>query len=94
MEEVRHGDQEPQYYQIRIAGHLDESWSPWLSCAAVSFEVDGEAQTPVTVLTTQVIDQSALHGLLNKLFDLNLTILSVIRCDLDEEESNDENEGK
>lgn len=78
--EDRHGDQEPHCYRIRIAGRLDESWAAWLRCAAISFELGEEAQTPVTVLTSRIVDQPALHGLLNKLFDLNLTILSVARC--------------
>lgn len=70
---------ESRYYQIRIAGHLDESWSAWLNCAAISRENAENNQPPVTILTCPITDQPALRGLLNKLFDLNLTLLSVIR---------------
>jgi hypothetical protein len=78
--EVQQSDQEVHFYQIRIAGCLDESWSTWLDCKAVSFEIDEVAQTVVTVLTCLFEDQPALHGLLNKIFDMNLTLLSVTRC--------------
>jgi hypothetical protein len=69
---------EPPYYQIKIAGHLDKSWSAWLNCMAIACETDENTQAPVTVLTCPITDQPALRGLLNKLFDLNLMILSVI----------------
>lgn len=75
------------YYEIKVKGHLDMSWSTWLNCVAVTFEVDECDQTPVTVLTSLITDQSALRGLLNKLFDLNLTILSVNKCNPDTDTS-------
>lgn len=61
-------------YQIRINGHLDETWITWFSPLVVVNEANGEA-----ILTGPVRDQSELAGLLNRIFDLNLTLLSVNR---------------
>jgi hypothetical protein len=71
---------EPYYYKIVVKGHLDSSWSAWLDCLDMTVEAKECDQTPVTMLTDLILDQSALRGLLNKLFDLNLTVLSVNRC--------------
>ena len=67
-------------YQVKISGHLDESWATWLDCATIIREITEGNQMPVTILTFPVADQPALRGLLNKLFDLNLKLLSVVRC--------------
>ena len=61
-------------YQIRVDGHLDETWINWFSPLAVVNEVNGEA-----TLTGEVRDQAELHGLLDRVFDLNLTLLAVNR---------------
>jgi hypothetical protein len=61
-------------YQIRIRGQIDESWSEWLDGLAITPQPDGE-----TLLSGSIIDQAALHGLLDKLYAMNLTILSVVR---------------
>lgn len=61
-------------YQIRIHGHLDETWINWFSPLAVANEANGEA-----TLTGAVRDQAELHGLLDRVFDLNLTLLAVNR---------------
>jgi hypothetical protein len=61
-------------YQIRIQGHLDETWFNWFSPLVLVNEENGEA-----TLTGAVRDQAELHGLLDKIFDLNLTLLSVSR---------------
>lgn len=76
------------YYEIKVKGQLDKSWSTWLNCMAITFEIDDFFQTPNTVLICHIKDQSALRGLLNKLFDLNLSILSVIRCNLTSDQKN------
>ena len=60
-------------YQIRVRGKLDERWSDWFSDLAITTE--GES---VTVLSGAV-DQSALRGILNKVWDLNLALISVLR---------------
>ena len=78
--ETQDNDFERHYYKIRIEGHLDESWATWLDCATISREIPEDNQKPVTILTCSFSDQPALRGLLNKLFDLNLTLLSVVRC--------------
>jgi hypothetical protein len=59
-------------YQIRIKDHLDESWISWFSPLVVVNEANGEA-----ILTGAIRDQAELHGLLDKVFDLNYTLLAV-----------------
>src|SRR5690349_18539203 len=63
-------------YAIRVQGHLDAHWSEWLGGMTITHEEGG-----VTYLQGVVVDQAALHGLLNKLRDLCLTVLSVQRLD-------------
>jgi hypothetical protein len=64
-------------YQITIAGKLDRKWSDWFGSMAVSVAKapDGSA---VTTLSGVVADQATLRGILNKIWDLNLTLVSVI----------------
>ena len=59
-------------YQIRIAGLLDSSWTEWFDGLAITYIADD-----VTLLTGPLPDQAALHGVLNKIRDLGLTLLSV-----------------
>ena len=61
-------------YQIRIKGRLDDDWSEWFDDLAVTYDENGE-----TTLCGPVIDQAALFGLLAKVRDLNLPLLSVCR---------------
>ena len=61
-------------YQIRIKGHLDETWIGWFSSLVVVNEANGEA-----TLTGEARDQAELAGVLNRIFDLNLTLLAVNR---------------
>jgi hypothetical protein len=63
-------------YQIRIEGELGQEWEDWFGSSAISREGNG-----VTVLTCAVADQAALHGVLRKLRDLGLTLLSIHRID-------------
>ncbi len=63
-------------YRITVQGLLDDSWSSWLSGMSVSVELMGDG-VPVTTLTGPVVDQPALRGILNRLWDLNLTLISV-----------------
>jgi hypothetical protein len=60
-------------YQIRIKGHLDHHWTDWFSGLAVTLEDNGD-----TLLTGPVEDQAALHGLLKKVRDLGMPLISVI----------------
>lgn len=63
---------ESQVYRIRVKGHLDNGWSEWFEGLSVTREEDG-----TTVLTGPVADQPALHGLLVKIRDLGLPLVSV-----------------
>ncbi len=68
------------YYQIKLQGQLNERWSDWLGNVAFSYEEQSEG-LPTTILTMTIADQAALRGILNRLWDLNLTLLSVSRLD-------------
>ena len=62
-------------YQIRIRGLLDESWSEWMDGLTIEPQAHGE-----TLLVGPIRDQAALHGLLNKIRDLGLPLVSVRRA--------------
>ena len=59
-------------YQIRLEGHLGSQWTDWFEGLAITLRDNGE-----TLLTGSVVDQAALHGLLRKIRDLGLPLLSV-----------------
>ena len=59
-------------YQFRIKGHLSQQWMNWFEGLAISLEEDGN-----TLLSGTVIDQAALHGILKKIRDLGMPLLSV-----------------
>jgi hypothetical protein len=63
---------EPGSYEIRIKGHLDKRWAAWFEGLTITLEDNGD-----TLLTGPVIDQAALHGLLKKVRDLGLPLVSV-----------------
>ena len=65
----------PATYQIKVPGHLDDSWSDWAEGMTITVESEGE-DPPVTTLTGTV-DQAALHGLLRRLYSLGLPLVSV-----------------
>lgn len=73
----RSAHQVPKHYQIRVQGQLDPNWSDWFSGLAIDHEVSGQGLS-VTTLTGSVEDQSALRGTLQKLWDLNLVVQSVL----------------
>jgi hypothetical protein len=66
------GHNQPGFFEIHVKGHLDKSWSDWLEGLGVRLLDNGEM-----VLSGHIVDQAALMGILNKLYSLNLTILSV-----------------
>jgi hypothetical protein len=64
---------QPVVYQIRIKGHLGHQWTDWFEGLTITLEDDGD-----TLLSGPVIDQAALHGLLKKVRDLGMPLVSVI----------------
>ncbi len=63
---------QPRVYQIRVEGHLGQQWMDWFDGLAITLEEDGD-----TLLTGLVTDQAALYGLLKKVRDLGLPLVSV-----------------
>ena len=68
---------QPWRCEIRLEGHLDERWTDWFEGLTITREDNGE-----TRLTGPVVDQTALHGLLRKVRDLGLPLISVNRLEL------------
>jgi hypothetical protein len=68
----KHDADQPLVYQIRIKGHLGCQWTDWFGGLTITLEEDGD-----TLLTGPVVDQAALHGLLRKVRDLGMPLLSV-----------------
>ncbi len=66
---------EPGLYEIRIKGHLEDRWADWFGGLTITLEDNGD-----TLLTCPVVDQAALHGLLKKVRDLGMPLLSVRRA--------------
>lgn len=63
-----------EIYQIRVGGHLGAQWADWFEGFTVTLEDNGE-----TLLTGAVKDQSTLHGLIKKVRDLGMPLISVTR---------------
>jgi hypothetical protein len=63
---------EPGLYEIRIKGHLDDRWSDWFGGLTITVEDNGD-----TLLTGPVVDQAGLHGVLKKVRDLGMPLVSV-----------------
>ena len=82
--EKHYDHHEPGLYEIRVTGHLDDGWTTWFGGLTVTLEQNGN-----TVLTGLVADQAALHGLLRKVRDLGMPLLSVIRLQIGDAESSD-----
>jgi hypothetical protein len=64
---------QPMIYQIRIKGHLGRQWTDWFEGLTITQEEGGD-----TLLTGPVVDQAALHGLLRKVRDLGIPLISAI----------------
>jgi hypothetical protein len=60
-------------YQIRIKGHLGQKWTEWFEGLVITLEDNGD-----TLITGPVVDQAALHGLIKRVRDLGMPLLSVI----------------
>jgi hypothetical protein len=67
---------QPDRYEIRVKGHLAPRWSEWFAGLTMTHTDSGE-----TILAGPVADQAALHGLLDRVRDLNLTLISVNRVE-------------
>ena len=65
---------QPMIYQIRIKGHLGPRWTDWFGGMTITLEDNGD-----TLLTGQVEDQAALHGLLRNVRDLGMPLISAVR---------------
>ena len=68
---------QPIEYEIEIQGRLEERWSHWFDDMDISFRKRQTSGPTVTILSGMVADQAALHGLLNRIRDLGIPLLSV-----------------
>ena len=66
----------PLIYQIRVKGHLGSHWTEWFGGLSITLEDNGE-----TLLTGPVVDQAALHGVLRKVRDMGMPLISVQRVE-------------
>ena len=66
--------QQPHQYQIRINGHLGPQWIDWFDGLMITLEANGD-----TLLSGVVVDQAALYGILHKIRDLGMPLVSVNR---------------
>jgi hypothetical protein len=71
-----------EIYQIKVRGRLDARWSDWFGGMTVTCEVGSDGM-PITTITGPVADQAALRGILWKLWDLNLRLVSMIHINTD-----------
>jgi hypothetical protein len=79
----RDADQ-PMIYQIRIKGHLGRQWTNWFDGLTITLEEGGD-----TLLTGPVVDQAALYGLLKKVRDSGMPLLSVYSVDPGRQDGSD-----
>jgi len=80
MSEISTGDQQnPGRYEIRVKGHLDSRWATWFDGLTLTHESDG-----TTLIHGPVVDQAALHGLLQKVRDVGLPLVSVTQVEPDQ----------
>lgn len=70
-----------RHYEIRLKGHLEARWAPWFDGLAITLDENGD-----TLLSGPVADQAALHGLLKRVRDVGLPLLSVNPVDPDTDE--------
>ena len=79
------GSSEAGIYQIRVKGHLGPNWDDWFNQMTITTEVNGD-----TLLTGPVVDQAELHGLLRKVRDLGIPLLSFMKIEPGQDEAGDE----
>ena len=68
---------QPMVYQIRVKGHLGPKWTNWFGGMTITLKDNGD-----TLLTGPVVDEAALHGLLRKMRDLEMPLISAFRVKL------------
>ena len=78
---VRPGLDRPAGYQIKVQGQLDKKWSDWFDGMTIAFE------SGITTLTGTIADQAKLRGMLSKIWDLNLTVVSMTRIESEKDDS-------
>jgi len=78
---------QPMVYQVRLKGHLDRQWTDWFGGLTITLEDNGD-----TLLTGLVTDQAALYGLLKKVRDLGIPLVSVNRVEPHPENASDAKE--
>lgn len=79
MSNARTGQSEAGWYEIHAQGLLDQRWAPWFDGMTLTKGADG-----TTVIRGRVVDQAALHGLLARLRDIGLPLLSVVQVEPEE----------
>ena len=72
--------QKNQTYEIKLKGHIDRSWGEWFDGFILTYESDG-----TTRLSGEIVDQAALHGLLKRIRDLGLPLISINRLNTEEQ---------
>ena len=75
---------EPGLYEIRLKGHLGSQWTDWFEGLTITLEDNGD-----TLLTGPVVDQAALHGLLKKVRDLGMPLISVSPVETSQADASD-----
>lgn len=76
---------QPIIYEIRIAGHLNPQWTGWFGGMSITLLAEGD-----TLLTGPVLDQAALYGLLKKVRNLGMSLLSVNRVETSQNQKRSE----
>ena len=71
-------------YEIRVSGHLDQRWLDWFEGMDIRKDFDPNG-SPITILTGTIVDQAALHGILARVRDIGIPIISVNRIESREE---------
>ncbi len=75
------GQHEPGWYEIQLQGRLDARWSTWFDGMTLTTGTDINGAGGITILRGRVVDQAALHGLLARLRDVGLPLISVARLE-------------
>jgi len=79
-------NREPFVYRITVEGRLDPRWSEWFNDMTIAFDPPTDGSPIITVIGTAA-DQTKLRGILSRLWDLNLTVISVTRAEQGTDES-------